>query len=304
MAIFGVFSNLTTSWFTDGEEINLLGSKAFISQNPDVIKKTALNINIDMISGESRTKSLHYISQNLSTISTAKMNMLNLITVDDKFFSVRRGFRGTEKRHRSIYNRTNWEMASDHGVFYKANVPFIYYGVGVHKNYHSENDTFENYANLLGLDFTQDKYKAEEIAQAEKENSLNYQAAKIDSNNLQQALDACKKWGRLRGVVRTESGAVVELFLHGEDFTQKTSWLSIENESFHLHVNWSKVSSAYFASRKDKSYGLHFIDQHGQLIFRVLLTKQAGDFNPTLLQSFQQDWQALANRESQEHKND
>ena len=134
--------------FTDGEEINLLGSKAFISQNPDVIKKTALNINIDMISGESRTKSLHYISQNLSTISTAKMNMLNLITVDDKFFSVRRGFRGTEKRHKSIYNRTNCEMASDHGVFYKANVPFIYYGVGVHKNYHSENDTFEN-ANLL-----------------------------------------------------------------------------------------------------------------------------------------------------------
>jgi len=142
------------------------------------------------------------------------------------------------------------------------------------------------------------------VAQAEEENSLNYQAAKIDSNNLQPALDACKKWGRLRGVVRTESGAVVELFLHGEDFTQKTSWLSIENEAFHLHINWSKVSSAYFASRKDKSYGLHFIDQHGQLIFRVLLTKQAGDFNPTLLQSFQQDWQALASRESQEHQND
>lgn len=142
------------------------------------------------------------------------------------------------------------------------------------------------------------------VAQAEEENNLNYQAAKIDSNNLQQALDASKKWGRLRGVVRTESGAVVELFLQGKDFTQKTSWLSIENEAFHLHVNWSKVSSAYFASRKDKSYGLHFIDQHGQLVFRILLTKQAGDFNPALLESFQQDWQALANREAQEHEND
>jgi len=142
------------------------------------------------------------------------------------------------------------------------------------------------------------------IAQASEENTLSYQAAKIDSGNLQQALNASKAWGRLRGVVRTESGAVVELFLHGEDFTQKTSWLSIENDAFHLHIDWSKVSTAYFASRKDKSYGLHFIDQHGALVFRVLLTKQGGEFNPTLLHAFQQHWQSLGKRETQEPEND
>ncbi len=138
------------------------------------------------------------------------------------------------------------------------------------------------------------------IAQAPDDNNLNYQAAKIDSHHLNQAVNACKKWGRLRGVIRTESGAIVELFLQGEEFKQKADWLSIENDAFHLHINWSKVSSAYFAARKDKSYGLHFFDQHGQLVFRVLLTKQEGGFNSTLLNSFQQDWQLLGQKEIQE----
>ena len=83
------------------------------------------------------------------------------------------------------------------------------------------------------------------------------------------------------------------MFLQGEDFKQKNTWLSIENDAFHLHVNWSNVTSAYFASRKDKSYGLHFFDQHHSLVFRVLLTKQDGEFNPFLLKAFHQDWQTL-----------
>lgn len=141
------------------------------------------------------------------------------------------------------------------------------------------------------------------VAQGSDEHS-NYQAAIVDSDNLASALSACKKWGRLRGVVRTDSGAVVELFLQGEDFVQKQKWLSIENDAFHLHINWSNVTHAYFASRDHKSYGLHFIDQYGQLVFRVLLTKQNGEFNATLLDSFQQDWQTFGQKEIQEQVND
>lgn len=129
------------------------------------------------------------------------------------------------------------------------------------------------------------------VAQAPKDSTLHHQAVKIDDLDL--TLATCKRWGRLRGVIRTDSGAIVELFLQGEDFKQKNTWLSIENDAFHLHVNWSYVTSAYFASRKDKSYGLHFFDQHNRLVFRVLLTKQEGEFNPTLLKAFQQDWQTF-----------
>ncbi len=135
------------------------------------------------------------------------------------------------------------------------------------------------------------------LAQAPEENALAHQAAIVDFDDLQKALDSSKKWGRLRGVVRTDSGAVVELFLHGEDFKQKTDWLSIENDAFHLHINWNKVNCAYFACRKDKSYGLHFIDKHDNLVFRLLLTKQEGIFNPTLLETFQNNWQDLGKSE-------
>lgn len=142
------------------------------------------------------------------------------------------------------------------------------------------------------------------VTQNKVNNSASHKAIQVNPKQLQQALQASANWGRLRGVVRTDSGAVVELFLHGKDFTHKTDWLSIENEAFHLHVNWSLVTSAYFASREDKTYGLHFIDQHGRLVFRISLTKQDGDFNPEQLQHYHQDWQTFGLKNIQEQSND
>ena len=126
----------------------------------------------------------------------------------------------------------------------------------------------------------------------------------INTEQLQQAIQSTENWGRLRAVIRTESGAVAELFLHGSDFKQKADWLSIENEAFHLHINWNKVASAYFAKRGDKSYGIHFVDQHGQLVFRLLLTKQEGLLNPDHLKAYQQSWDALGIKTVQELEND
>lgn len=128
-------------------------------------------------------------------------------------------------------------------------------------------------------------------------------AYKVNPAKLTLAIQASKNWGRLRGVVRTGTGAVVELFLHGEDLVQRSEWLNIENESFHLHINWKKVCSAYFAWQEDKSYGLHFMDVRGQLVFRLLLTKQEGVFNVVQLQTYSEDCQALSINE-QEYNND
>ena len=38
--------------------------------------------------------------------------------------------------------KVNWNTASDHGAFARYNIPYIYYGVGTHENYHTINDTF------------------------------------------------------------------------------------------------------------------------------------------------------------------
>ena len=128
--------------FTDGEESNLQGAKAFIKQNPSLIKKIVLNINMDMLSGSKHSKSLHYISKDLrsllSPIEATKLESLG----NYRNLPLRRGFRN--KAGGSINKRTNWIMASDHGVFYKNKIPFLYFGVGTHRNYHTEFDTFEN----------------------------------------------------------------------------------------------------------------------------------------------------------------
>lgn len=132
-----------------------------------------------------------------------------------------------------------------------------------------------------------------------------HQAVHVTAAQLSTALDSSKAWGTLRAIVRAEAGAVTELFIHGDDFKQKGDWLSIENEAFHLHVNWSKVTDAYFASRDKTSYGLHFVDTFGRLVFRVLLTKQNDAFNTEELASYHQAWQSLGELEtSQEVNND
>lgn len=128
-------------------------------------------------------------------------------------------------------------------------------------------------------------------------------AYKVHPEKLQLAIQASAHWGRLRGVVRTATGAVVELFLQANDFTQRADWLTIENDSFHLHINWKQVHAAYFAWRANKSYGLHFVDGHGNLVFRLLLTKQQGAFNATQLATYQQDCQTLSSSE-QGYNND
>jgi precorrin-3B C17-methyltransferase len=144
------------------------------------------------------------------------------------------------------------------------------------------------------------------VALGSEENTLTeaYQAAQVDDNKLEQLIEACKNWGRLRSVIRTGTGAIVELFLQGEDFKRKGDWLNIENDAFHLHVNWNQVSTAYFASRSKQSYGLHFIDQHGRLVFRLLLTKLDGEFNIAQLENYQQAWNTFSLNNTQEQTND
>ncbi len=134
------------------------------------------------------------------------------------------------------------------------------------------------------------------ISQDSEKILTSHQAERIDSDQLEMAIETCKNWGRLRAVIRTESGAIVELFLRGTDFKRKTDWLNIENDAFHLHINWSQVTQAYVARRGEKSYGIHFINQHGQLVFRLLLTKQDGQFDPSELEAYQQDWQTLTGK--------
>ncbi|PKG80769.1 peptidase M28 [Colwellia sp. 75C3] len=140
--------------FTDGEEVNLLGAKAFIEQQKNLLSKVKLNINLDMIAGSKRTKKLRFISRNLPQILSPD-NLSELSKLQQEFKTnscahLTAGFRNRRSSGSSL-TRTNWLMASDHGVFNKAGIPILYFGVGTHKNYHSELDDFDNINKIFYL---------------------------------------------------------------------------------------------------------------------------------------------------------
>lgn len=125
------------------------------------------------------------------------------------------------------------------------------------------------------------------------ESAGEHKSARVAQDKLNDVVSACQSWGRLRGIIRAEAGAVSELFLQAQDFQLRGDWLNIETDAFHCHINWSKVAAAYLASRDDKSYGVNFIDNKGHLVFRLLMMKEKGEFSANQLATYTQTWQAL-----------
>ena len=115
-----------------------------------------------------------------------------------------------------------------------------------------------------------------------------YAAAAIEP---ERAIEAAADWGRLRAVVRS-AGAVSELLLDGRAFERKGDWLNIVTDAFHLHVDWRRVVSAWLARRGDRSLGAHFLNDAGELVFRLLLVREGGSFDPAALAAFERDWEA------------
>lgn len=127
--------------FTDGEEVNLLGAKAFINQQKDLLPQIKLNINIDMIAGSKNTNKLHFIEHRLEQVlSQDKIKDFKGLP-NNSTIKLKRGFKRDSYRGNS---RISWTSSSDHGPFNRAHIPFIYFGVGMHDNYHTTHDDFDN----------------------------------------------------------------------------------------------------------------------------------------------------------------
>ncbi|MBD9359919.1 precorrin-3B C(17)-methyltransferase [Methylomonas fluvii] len=99
-------------------------------------------------------------------------------------------------------------------------------------------------------------------------------------------LNAARDWGRLRAVVRSETGAVAELLLEAKYFSQRGDWLNLTNEHCHLHVDKNKIASGWFLSQGDRQHGVYFVDGHGAVVFSLLLVKSAETFDDAALHAF------------------
>ncbi|MFV0387176.1 MAG: M28 family peptidase [Pyrinomonadaceae bacterium] len=117
----------------DAEEKGLQGARYFV-ENPSVkLGEILLNINMDMISrnvnGELYAAGTFPYPQLKPYLETVQQNAkVKLLLGHDN----------------PNLGRDDWTFQSDHGAFHRKQIPFIYFGVEDHKDYHKPTDDFEN----------------------------------------------------------------------------------------------------------------------------------------------------------------
>jgi len=119
----------------------LTGAKAFAKDHEVIMANIKLNLNLDMLAGSKKTTKLRYISRGLNNLLTESnierlQDFQNASDVPIKKGIKVKSYRG--KRH------IKWLMSSEHGVFHRAGIPFIYFGMGTHTNYHQYSDIFSH----------------------------------------------------------------------------------------------------------------------------------------------------------------
>ncbi|GHE82495.1 aminopeptidase [Thalassotalea profundi] len=143
--------------FSDAEELNLLGTKAFLNDIGLLKERIIININLDMLAGSTSERQLFFIHRNLDKL----LNPINNdgLTLLQRSLQPRvvSNFRRGKGSH--INNRVKWSKASDHAAFNEYAIPYIYFGVGTHKNYHTVDDDFENANVTLFVKNVQNIYK-------------------------------------------------------------------------------------------------------------------------------------------------
>jgi Zn-dependent M28 family amino/carboxypeptidase len=117
----------------DAEEVGLRGAEAFIAAPPVPLTSVLMNVNLDMVSRNEAGElyavgTHHYPSLRPLVEETARRSEVTLLTGHDT---------------PGLPPGDDWTLASDHGPFHSARIPFIYFGVEDHAGYHTPSDTFE-----------------------------------------------------------------------------------------------------------------------------------------------------------------
>lgn len=123
----------------DAEESGLQGAKAFVAKPPIALEKISLNINMDMIShndkGELYACGTFKYPQLKPFVYTSNPNLKLLLGHDDPKLG-----------------KDDWTNQSDQGAFNAKNIPFLYFGVEDHKDYHAASDEFQNINKTFFID--------------------------------------------------------------------------------------------------------------------------------------------------------
>lgn len=125
----------------DAEENGLQGAKYFVKNLPVAKEKVKLNVNMDMISRSDKNE--------IYAAGTHHYPHLKDILIEvDKASEVKLSI-GHDTPDLG-YN--DWTFSSDHGPFHKEGIPFIYFGVEDHPDYHQPTDDVDK----INPDFLED----------------------------------------------------------------------------------------------------------------------------------------------------
>ena len=116
----------------DAEELGLKGAYHFVEDNAVQKRNIVLNLNMDMIS-RSEDKQLFAVGSRYYPI--LKPTLENFEAIGNIALII---------DHEGITKAEDWTLSSDHAAFHKAEIPFIYFGVADHEDYHEPTDDFEN----------------------------------------------------------------------------------------------------------------------------------------------------------------
>ena len=114
----------------DAEEMGLQGARAFVKALPIPKDRTiALNINLDMVARGDKNE--------LYVAGTAQRPALKAVLEP----VVSRASLKLLFGHDTGGGQDDWTTQSDHAAFHEAGIPFIYFGVEDHPDYHKPTDT-------------------------------------------------------------------------------------------------------------------------------------------------------------------
>lgn len=117
----------------DAEEMGLEGSKAFVAKLPVPIAKVLLNLNMDMVS--------HNDKNELYVCGVSHFPALKPIV---EAAAARSRVRLPMGHDRKEDGEQNWTGQSDHYSFFTKKIPFLYFGVEDHADYHKASDEAAN----------------------------------------------------------------------------------------------------------------------------------------------------------------
>jgi hypothetical protein len=117
----------------DAEERGLQGARAFLVKPPVPQARIGLNINLDMVSRSDKREifvagTYHYPDLKAPLDEIAKRAPITVLFGHDKPVAIAGGVE-------------DWTNQSDHGPFHAAKIPFVYWGVEDHADYHKPTDT-------------------------------------------------------------------------------------------------------------------------------------------------------------------